>query len=109
VEDIEKRIRDKIQGIEEVAAKPTDLMTDFFTALNKKYSVDTNQDELGAEVTSPARGSLEQPQEDAPAAAAEEVPTSVARQEATEKASEGTQREEEVEMVGEENPTVQLE
>jgi hypothetical protein len=127
VEDIEKRIRDKIQGIEEVAAKPTNLMTDFFTALNKKYSIDPNQEELGC-ATSPARDSPEQPrqiqQEDAPedapvaaeadgAEAADEVTSteSTESQEVAEEveASEDTPREEEAEVEEEQmNPTVQL-
>jgi hypothetical protein len=41
---IEKRIQDKIQGIEEGAAKPNELMTDFFDKLNKKYNIDPSQE-----------------------------------------------------------------
>ncbi|ELR12318.1 gelsolin repeatcontaining protein [Acanthamoeba castellanii str. Neff] len=49
VQVIEKRIQTKIQGIEEEAAKPTELMSDFFNKLNKKYNIDPTQEHLADE------------------------------------------------------------
>lgn len=52
VDNIERRIRDKIQTIEDEQAKPNELMTDFFDVLNKKYNIDPNKDQLDDEAGS---------------------------------------------------------
>jgi len=44
VEDIEKRIREKREGLECDAAKPSPLMAEFLGQLNKKYNIDPTKE-----------------------------------------------------------------
>ncbi len=99
VQVIEKRIQTKIQGIEEEAAKPTELMSDFFNKLNKKYNIDPTQEHLAGEPAAPApvSASAEQRRVDevataeataaAPAVAGEAEPSQPEHDEVSEAAS----------------------